>query len=176
MGTTLVKRWPPVVFCSILFVCVFGCATLPPQVEKLPPFQGFAGVKWGASLEEAKRVAEAEGKKVFEDRTYRPPYAFYASGTSLNSPAVFSYFFTPKSKKLYRVDLTFRDVSVHKKLLEDLIGKFGQPSYSQPNVDHWSWTDKTLVILQRDPGCIQIAYSDGECSELNHREGNGLLQ
>ena len=78
--------------------------------------------------------------------------------------------------ELYRVDLTFRDVSVHKKLLEDLIGNFGQPSYSQPNVDHWSWTDMTLVILQRLPDGVQIAYSGGECSELNHREGNGLLQ
>ena len=176
MGTALSKGWLLVVFCSILFVWFFGCATLPPKVEKLPPFHGFSGVKWGTSIEEAKKVAEAEGKKVFEDRTYRPPYTFYASGTYLNSPVIFSYFFTPKSKKLYRVDLTFGDLTLHKKVLEDLVGKFGQPSYSQPNVDHWSWTDKTLVILQRGPDCIQIAYSDGECSELNHREGNGLLQ
>jgi hypothetical protein len=175
MRTLLSKEWPLVVFSSILFLFLFSCATVP-RVEKLPPFQGFSGAKWGISIEEAKRVAEAEGKKVFEDRTYRPPYAFYASGTSLSSPVIFSYFFTPKSKKLYRVDLTFRDVAVHKKLLEDLKGKFGQPSYSQPNVDHWSWTDYTLVILQRQPDGVQIAYSGGELSGLNHREGNGLLQ
>ena len=176
MRTALSKGWPLVFFCSALFVCVLSCATLPPKVEKLPPFQGFSGIRWGTSIEEAKRLVEAEGKQVFEDRTNRLPYAFYASGTYLNSPVIFSYFFTPKSKKLYRIDLTFRDVAVHRKCLEDLIGKFGQPSYSQPDVDHWSWTDKTLVILQRQPDGVQIAYSGGELSELNHREGNGLLQ
>ena len=175
MGT-LSKGLPLVVSCLILFVCLFSCATLPPKVEKLPPFDGFAGVKWGTSIKEAKKVAEAEGKKVFEDRTYEPPFAFYASGTYLNSPVIFSYFFTPKSKKLYRVDLTFRDLAVHKKALEDLVGKFGKPSFSQPDVDHWSWTDKTLVILQREPDCIQIAYLGGELSALNHCEGNGILK
>jgi hypothetical protein len=176
MRTALAKGWPLGFFCSILFVCLFGCATVPPKVEKLPPFHGFAGVKWGASIEEARKVAEAEGKKVFEDRTHKTPFAFYASGTYLNSPVIFSYFFTPKSKKLYRVDLTFRDLKIHKKALEDLVGKFGQPSYSQPDVDHWSWTDKTLVILQRESGYIQIAYLGGKWAELNHQETNGMLQ
>ena len=176
MGTVLSKGLPLVFFCSILFVCFFSCATLPPKVEKLPPFHGFAGVKWGTSIQEAKKVAEAEGKKVLKTEHLNLRLLFMQSGTHLNSPVIFSYFFTPKSKKLYRVDLTFRDVAVHKKALEDLVGKFGQPSYSQPNVDHWSWTDKTLVILQREPDCIQIAYLGGELSELNHREGNGLLQ
>lgn len=176
MRTALSKEWP-VVFCSLLLcVCFFSCASMPPRVEKLPPFKGFNGAKWGASIEEAKKAAGAEGKKVFEERTQRFPYAFYASGTYLNSSVILSYFFTPKSKKLYRVDVTFRDLTVDKKASEDLTGKFGRPSYSQPNVDHWSWTDKTLVILQREPDCIQIAYSDGEFSDLNHREGNGLLQ
>jgi len=100
-------------FLFILFVCLFSCATLPLKVEKLPPFHGFSGVKWGASIEEAKMVAEAEGKKVFEDRTDRPPYALYASKTYLNSTAIFSYFFTPQSKKLYRVDVTFKDLDVY---------------------------------------------------------------
>ena len=66
-------------------------------------------------------------------------------------------------KKLYRVDLTFRDLAVHKKALEDLIGKFGQPSYSQPNVDHWSWTDKNLVILQREPIAFRSPIRVGKC-------------
>jgi hypothetical protein len=176
MRTLLSKRWLLAVLCVILFLSFFSCATSPLKVEKLPPFQGFSGTRWGASIEEAKRAAEGEGKKVFEDRTDRPPYAFYAAGPYLNSPAIFSYCFTPKSKKLYRVDLTFGDLTVYKKIFEDLAGKFGPPSYSQPSVDHWSWTDKTLVILQREPDCTQVAYSDGEGSELNHREGNGLLQ
>jgi len=50
------------------------------------------------------------------------------------------------------------------------------PSYSQPEVDHWSWTDMSLVIFQREPDCIQISYSGGEMLKLNHQEGDGLLQ
>ncbi len=174
MRSTSFKGYWVVVFCLILSILVFGCAPMPPRVDKFPPFQGFSGLRWGASIEEAKKWIEAEGKQVFEDRTGQRPYAFYAAGTYLNSPAVFSYFFTPRSKKLYRVDVTLRDLTVHPKAREDLLAKFGPPTYSQPNVDHWSWTDKTVVILQREPDCVQIAYSDGGYAELNYREGNGL--
>ena len=48
MRTTLSKGWSLVIFDSILFVCLFGCATLPPKGEKLPPFNGFMGAKWGS--------------------------------------------------------------------------------------------------------------------------------
>lgn len=162
--------------CLIIFGGLFGCVTLPPVVEKMPPFNGFMGARWGISVEDAKKVIETEGKKVFEDRTNRPPYALYASGVYLNSPSVFSYFFTPKSKKLYRMDMTFKDLTIYQKAKEDLIGKFGNPSYSQPEIDHWSWTDKSLVIFQRESDCIQISYSGGEMLKLNHQEGDGLLQ
>jgi len=162
--------------CLIILGGLFSCVTLPPAVEKLPPFVGFMGAKWGSSIEEAKNVMETEGKRVFEDRTKRPPYTLYASGTYLNSPVIFSYFFTPKSKKLYRVDVTFKDLTIYQKAKEDLIGKFGNPSYSQPEIDHWSWTDKSLVIFQRESDCIQISYSGGEMLKLNHQEGDGLLQ
>jgi len=176
MRTGLSKGWPLLFFCPLLFVCFFSCATLPPEGEKLPPFAGFDGAKWGTSVEGVKKVAQAEGKAVFRDRTDTFPYALYASGTYLNAPVIFSYFFTPKSKKLYRVDLTWRDLAVHGRAWKDLTGKFGQPSYTQPNVDHWSWTDKTLVLLQKESDCIQIAYWGGELSQLNHREGNALLR
>jgi hypothetical protein len=165
-----------VLLCSVACTSLFSCVTLPPAVEKLPPFVGFTGAKWGSSVEEAKNVMETEGKRVFEDRTKRPPYTLYASGTYLNSPVIFSYFFTPKSKKLYRVDMTFKDLTFYQKAKEDLIGKFGNASYSQPEIDHWSWTDKSLVIFQRESDCIQISYSGGEMLKLNHQERDGLLQ
>jgi hypothetical protein len=130
------------------------------------------GAKWEISVEEAKNVMETEGKKVFEDRTARSPYALYASGTYLNSPAIFSYFFTPKSKKLYRVDITLKDLTIYPKAKEDLLAKLGTPSYSQPGIDHWTWSDKSLVIFQREPDVIQISYIGGEISTLNHQETN----
>jgi hypothetical protein len=162
-------------FCSIILGGLFGCVTLPPVVEKMPPLNGFMGARWGISVDDAKKVIETEGKKVFEDRTNRPPYTLYASGAYLNSPAIFSYFFTPKSRKLYRVDVTFKDLGIYQRVKEDLIREFKTPDYSQPRVDHWSWTDKSLVIFQQESDCIQISYSGGEMLKLNHQEGNGLL-
>jgi hypothetical protein len=53
-------------------------------------------------------------KKVFLDRTGTPPHVFYAQGDYLNSEAVSSYYFTPKSKKLYRVDITLKDLPKRK--------------------------------------------------------------
>jgi hypothetical protein len=165
-----------VLLCLIACTSLFSCVTLPPVVEKLPPFSGFMGAKWGISVDDAKKVIQAEGKKVFKDNTDKPPYAFYASGTYLNLPAIFSYFFTPQSKKLYRVDMTFKDLTIYQRGKEDLIGKFGNPSYSQAKIDHWSWTDKSLVIYQRETDCIQISYSGGEMLKLNYQEGTGLFQ
>jgi hypothetical protein len=72
--------------------------------------------------------------------------------------------------------MTFKDLTIYQKAREDLMGKFGNPSYSQPEIDHWSWIDKSLVIFQRELDCIQISYSGGEMLKLNHQKGNGLLQ
>jgi|GEM_PF-1600453 len=163
-------------YCLIISTISVGCTTLPPPVKTTPPFSGFKGAIWGNSVEEVKKISETEGKNIFEDRTHRPPYALYASGTYLNSLATFSYFFTPKSKKLYRVDVTFKDLGIYQRVKEDLIRGLKAPDYSQPEVDHWSWTDMSLVIFQREPDCIQISYSGGEMLKLNHQEGDGLLQ
>ncbi len=157
--------------CLIILVGLLSCAGLPPKAEKVPPFNGFMGAKWGISVEETKKLIGSEGKKLFLNGTERPPYALYASGTYLDSPVIFSYFFTPKSKRLYRVDVTLKDLSLYQKGKKDLIEKLGSPSYSQPAVDHWSYADKSLVIFQKEPDCIQISYSGGEILLLNHQEG-----
>lgn len=163
------KRFPTII-CLVILAGLLSCASLPPQVEKAPPFNGFFGARWGISIEEAKKVMESEGKKLFSDETGKSPYALYASGTYLNSPAIFSYFFALKSKRLYRVDVTLKDLSLYQKSKQDLIEKLGPPSYSQPGVDHWSYTDRSLVIFQKEPDSIQISYSGGEMLLQNYQE------
>lgn len=175
MAPTLLRRGFELVLCLLLCLGLSRCAPFPPRPEKLPPFHGFDTVTWGTSLEEARKKVTAEGKEVFEEWMDRPPFAFYATGTYLNSPARFTYFFTPKSKKLYRVDVTLDDPKVHQSVFQDFTAKFGPPSHSQGNVDHWSWTDKTVVILQLAADSVQIAYSDGTHALMNHREGDGLI-
>ena len=143
--------------------------------EPPPPPDGFLSVKWGASVEEAKKAIETDENRWFKDSTAQQPFALYASGRYLNDPAIFSYFFTPKSKKLYRVDVTFSDLGVYGKAREEWIQKFKNPSFSQTDVDHWSWGDNSLIILQRDAANVQISLSNGNLLVLNQKEGDGLL-
>jgi hypothetical protein len=162
-------------FCFIALGGLLSCAT-PPVAERVPPFKAFMGTSWGISPEDAKRVIESEGRKVFEERLNEPPYALYASGTYLNSPAIFTYFFTPKSKKLYRVDLTFKDLNAYQRVKTHLMNELQAADYSLPKIDYWSWSDMSMVILQQEPDSFQLSYSGGEIAKLNHEEGNGLLQ
>lgn len=167
------KYFIKMIFISfILFTFFSGCAA-PVRVVIEPPakLEGFMNAKWGASIEEGKRAIEMDRNKWFKDRTSDPPYALYASGTYLDYPSIFSYFFTPKTKKLYRVDVTFDDMMVYQKAKSHLIQKFKEPSFSQKDVDHWSWEDKSLIILQRDATSVQISYSNGSLLEMNQREG-----
>ena len=170
MKTSAFSRRLLTTICLIILAGLLGCATLPPKGKKMPPFNGFIGAKWGISMEEAKKVMESEGNKLFGDGTDKSPYALYASGTYLDSPATFSYFLTPRSKRLYRVDVTLKNLSLYQKGKKDLIEKLGVPSYSQTGVDHWSYSDDSLVILQQEPDCFQVSYSGGEMLKLNHQE------
>jgi hypothetical protein len=169
MGLKYFKKMMSILF--ILFTVLSGCAA-PVRVVIEPPIKidGFMNAKWGASVEEAKRAIEKDGNYWFKDSTDHSPYALYASGNYLGSPSIFSYFFTPKSKKLYRVDVTFDDLRVYEKARDHLIEKFRKPSYSQKDIDHWSWKDKSLVILQRNTANVQISYSSGLFLELNQKE------
>ncbi len=155
-----------------IFIILSGCVT-PVMVVKEPPLkiEGFLSAKWGYSVEECKRAIEKDGNKWFEDKTEKPPYAIYAHGFYFGSKAIFSYFFTPKSKKLYRVDVTYDDLNLYAKLKDNLIGNLKEPYYSEKDLVHWSWRDKSLVILQRNHENIQISYSNGPLLELNREEG-----
>jgi len=162
---------------SLVLAFLWGCATPVRVVKEPPPFpEGFLSAKWGASVEEIKKAIAVDGNQWFKDQTDRSPYALYVSGSYLDSLAIFSYFFTPKSKKLYRVDLTFKDPAVFDKAKADLIQKLMGPSFAQNDLAHWSWNDKSLIILQRNPMNVQMSYSSGPFLIQNHKEGNGLTQ
>mgnify|MGYP001115728022 CR=1 FL=1 len=161
---------------SFLIILLSGCPT-PVWISKQPPvpLDPFLSSKWGDSVEEVKKAIERDGNRWFKDNTDQSPYSLYASGRYLENPALFSYFFTPKSKRLYRVDVTFSDLRVYEKAKGTLIQKFKMPSYSQPDIDHWSWDDKSLLILQKDPTHVQIDYASGPFLIVNHKEGDGIL-
>jgi len=155
----------------LLITLLLGCWTKVYFSIEPPPFPDtFMSAKWGASAEEAKQAIHKDGNKWFKESTDKPPYAIYASGDYLDEPAIFSYFFTPKSKRLYRVDVTFSNLRVYEKGRNDLIQKFKKPSFSQKDVDHWSWNDKSLIILQEDSTHVQISYSNGPLLVLNQKE------
>jgi hypothetical protein len=166
-----------VLLSSVLLSCV------PPPVVKpvMPPVpegaapEGLQGARWGMTVEETKKATLEGGNPWFLDSTDRAPFTLYASGTYLNASALFTYFFTPKTKKLYRVDVTFQGLGIYEKARVDLTGRFKTPTFSAAGTDHWDWDDKSVVILQKNADTIQVGYSGGAMLVLNQQEGNGLL-
>ena len=161
---------------SSLFLFLWGCAAPVRTIVEPPPFpEGFLSARWGTSVDEVKQAFAKDGLAWYQDRLEAPPYSSYASGRYLDTPALFSYFFTPKSKRLYRADVTFDDVKVHGKMRNHLLERFGQPTYSRPDGDHWSWRDKSLVIFQVDPTHVQISYLSGPLAVMNYEEATGVV-
>ena len=159
-----------------LFLFLLGCAWPVRMTIEPPPFpEGFLGARWGTSVAKVKKAIAKDGNEWYQDQLETPPYATYASGRYLDTPALFSHFFTPKSKRLYRVDVTFDDVRIHGKARNYLLEKFGHPSYSRPDGDHWSWQDKSLVILQLDPTHVQISCLSGPLAVMNYEEMTGVV-
>ena len=160
------------VVCFAVLTMLSGCAGPTRVITEPPPFpDGFMSARWGNSSDEVKKAIESDGNRWYQDSAHPTPYALYATGSYLNSPATFSYFFTPKSIRLYRVDVTLNDPGAYGSVREDLLRKFGPPSFSQPNVDHWSWKSQSLVILQKNPADVQISFSSGPFLILNQKEG-----
>jgi len=159
-----------------LFLFLMGCAVPVRTIVERPPFpEGCLSARWGTSVDEVRKAMAKDGNEWYQDRLEVAPYASYASGRYFDTPALFSYFFTPKSKRLYRVDVTFDDVRIHGKARNHLLEKFGQPTYSRPDGDHWSWRDKSLVIFQLDPTHVQISYLSGPLAVMNYEETTGVV-
>jgi hypothetical protein len=161
-------------FCFFLIIFFVGCATPIRVPIEPPPFPNeWMGAKWGGSPDEVKAALEKGGPNLFQEDTSKPPYALYASGVFLGEPAIFSYFFTPKSKRFFRIDVTYDNPGVYEKIKGELMQTFKGPTYSRKDVDHWSWNDNSLLILQREASFVQVSYSNGTFLRLNHQEGNG---
>ncbi len=163
---------PKAFLVSGLFVILVGCAAQQRTVISPPPFpEGVLSARWGTSVEGVKEAVAEEGHRWFQDDTNSPPYAGYAAGTYLNNPAIFSYFFTPKSKRLFRIDVTFNDPRIYDTVRGYLIQKFKSPNFSQTDTDLWTWDDNSLIIFQKDSKIVQISYSTGPFLRLNQQEG-----
>jgi hypothetical protein len=163
-------------FVSLLFLVVLGsCVTVPDKGGKgIQPPAGFLSAKWGATVDEVKGAIQKDGNRWFQDSTDKTNCALYASGTYWDFSAIFSYLFTPKTKRLYRVDVTFSDLKAYEKARDHLLQTYKGPAYTQAEVEHWSWDDKSLVILQKDPTTVQVSFSSGPLLVVNREEGNGL--
>jgi hypothetical protein len=137
---------------SLLFLLLLNL-----QAMAQPPSH-FMGARWGISIEEAREVIKSEAKRIFQDDTKANMPVLYAKGIFLGSQATFSYFFTPKSKKLYRVDVTFNDPQMYKKAKAYLIKRFNEPTSSQQNMDQWTWEDKSRIELKGEPNQVFLSY------------------
>jgi hypothetical protein len=157
---------------SIWIVLLGGCATpLNKGGETLQPPFGFLSAKWGATIDEVKGAIQKDGNRWFQDSTDKSPCALYASGVYWDFSAIFSYLFTPRTKKLYRVDVTFSDLRAYERARGQLARLYKGPAYTQIDVEHWSWDDKSLVILQKDLTSVQVSFSSGPMLILNREEG-----
>jgi hypothetical protein len=165
----------PAIVSLFLLIVLSGCAAQEKVIVTPPAFpEGVLSARWGMSVERVKQAIEADGNRFFQDDTQKPPFALYATGTYMKAPAALSYFFTPKSGKLYRVDVTFGDTKIYESAKGYLVREFNDPTFSQTNTDHWSWPDTSLIILQKDSSQVQVSCSSGPFLKLNHEEGAGL--
>jgi hypothetical protein len=156
-----------VVLLLLMFAVLLGCAAQDKVVKEPPAFpESVADARWGMQVKEVKEAVET-----FQDDTEKSPSALYASRKQFGLPAVVSYFFTPKSKKLYRIDVTFSDPGVYGDVRAKLAEMFKAPTFIQPDNEVFLWKDNSVLILQRNPGSVQVSFMNGPLSKLNHEEG-----
>jgi hypothetical protein len=158
-------------------IWLIGCAAPEKTIVQPVPFpEGVMNARWGTSVEQVKGAIVSDGNRWFQKDTDKPPFVLYASGSYLDAPAALSYFFTPKSGRLFRVDVTFNDVGIYERAKEHLIQRFKIPAYSQAHTNFWSWRDDSLLILQKNSTHVQISYSSGPFLRINHQESAGVIQ
>ena len=151
----------------LMFAVLLGCAAQQKLVTQPPAFpEGVADTKWGMQVKEVKEAVET-----FQDDTGKPPFALYASRKHFDLPAIVSYFFTPKSKKLYRIDVTFNDPGVYGAVRGKLAQMLKDPTFTQPDREVFLWKDSSVLILQKNPNSVQVSFSSGPLLKLNNEEG-----
>ena len=175
MATDLIREGGRMNFKSVLaivlllmFAVLLGCAATQQKPLTEPPAfpEGVADAKWGMQVKEVKEAVET-----FQDDTGKPPFALYASRKNFDLPAIVSYFFTPKSKKLYRTDMTFNEPGVYGAVREKLAQMLVDPTISQPDRELYLWKDNSMLILQKNPSSVQVSFSSGPLLKLNNEEG-----
>ena len=151
----------------LMFAVLLGCAAQQQKpVTQLPAFpEGVADTRWGMQVKEVKEAVET-----FQDDTGKPPFALYASRKHFDLPAIVSYFFTPKSQKLYRTDVTFNNPGVYGAVRGKLVQMFKDPTYTQPDTELWLWKDSSMLILQKNPNSVEVSFSSGPLLKLNYEE------
>ncbi len=155
----------------LLLIGLGGCSRpFERAADIVAPPKGFLHAFWGMSVEAVKEGIRKDGHLCFQDGTDKPPYALHASGDQWGYSAIFSYFFTPLTKRLYRVDVTFGDLRAYEKAREQFLEASKGPAYIQDGVEHWSWGDRSLVILQKDSTSVQVSFSSGPWLVLNQEE------
>jgi hypothetical protein len=152
----------------LMSTVLLGCAAQEKQLLKEPLAfpDGVADAKWGMQVNEVKGPVEA-----FQDDTEKSPFALYASRKYFDLPAIVSYFFTPKSKKLYRIDVTFNDPGVYGAVRGKLAQMFKEPTHTQPDSEVFFWKDNSVLILQKNPNSVQVSFMSGPLLKLNNEEG-----
>jgi hypothetical protein len=151
----------------LMFAVLLGCAAQQKPVTEPPAFpEGVADARWGMQVKEVKEAVET-----FQDDTGKPPFALYASRKHFDLPAIVSYFFTPKSKKLYRTDVTFNDPGVYGTVRGKLAQMFKDPTFTEPDREVCLWKDSSVLILQKNPNSVQVSFSSGPLLKLNNEEG-----
>ena len=151
----------------LMFAVLLGCAAQQKPVTEPPAFpEGVADARWGMQVKEVKEAVET-----FQDDTGKPPFALYASRKHFDLPAIVSYFFTPKSKKLYRTDVTFNDPGVYGAVRGELAQMFKDPTFTQPDSEVFLWKDSSVLILQKNPNFVQVSFMSGPLLKVNNEEG-----
>jgi hypothetical protein len=154
----------------LMFAVFLGCAAQERSITEPPPeppafLEGVADAKWGMQVKEVKEAVET-----FQDDTGKPPFALYASRKHFDLPAIVSYFFTPKSQKLYRTDVTFNNPGVYGAVRGKLVQMFKDPTYTPPDTELWLWKDSSMLILQKNPNSVEVSFSSGPLLKLNYEE------
>ena len=151
----------------LMFAVLLGCAAQEKVVKEPPAFpEGVADTKWGMQVKEVKEAVET-----YQDDTEKSPFALYASRKEFDLPAIVSYFFTPKSKKLYRIDVTFNDPGVYGAVRGKLAQMFMDPTFTQPDSEVFLWNDSSVLILQKNANSVQVSFMSGPLLKLNNEEG-----
>ena len=167
------------------------------------PANGFQFDVWrsGISVRQAIDIAEAndiplhKGGLLSVNKTFNPkmcrPYAdtateFYYKAPMLGKMATLTFRFTPISKRLYTLTVTFSGPGTSKKSefreqVESMLrGKYGDPVKITDQIVFkdfdWRINDNATVTMRPGGASVQIAYRDLTLSQLYEKEKIGKVR